>query len=165
MLFDNIDEMKKYSFKGFVKVDTLMTYECSQVPKQKGIYFVLNNNGAPSFLQKSVGGHFKGKDPTVSIKKLRENWVNETLVLYIGKAGGTGINATLQSRLKQYMRYGEGTPVGHQGGRYIWQLEQNRDLIICYKTLSTTEPRDEEKKLIIKFEENYRKMPFANLSH
>jgi len=165
MLFNNIDIMEEFGFKGFESVDSLMMYECSQIPKKKGIYFVLNQNGTPKFLQQSVGGHFKGKDPTVSIKKLKENWVDDTLVVYIGKAGGTGIGATLQSRLKQYMQYGEGDPVGHQGGRYIWQLEHNRNLIICYKTLSETEPRDEEKKLILEFEKYYGKMPFANLSH
>lgn len=165
MLYDNINEMKEFGFKGFETVETLMMYECSQVPKQKGIYFVLNNNGTPSFRQKSVGGHFKKRNPTVSVNELKENWVDDALVVYIGKAGGFNSRATLQSRLKQYMRFGEGEPVGHWGGRLIWQLENNKDLTICYKTLSSSEPRDEEKKLILDFETNYGKMPFANLSH
>ena len=165
MLYDNIEEMKDFGFKGFETVETLMMYECSQVPKQKGIYFVLNTNGSPSFLQQSVGGHFKNRNPTVSVNELKENWVDSTLVVYIGKAGGSNSRATLQSRLKQYMRFGEGEPVGHWGGRLIWQLANNSDLTICYKTLSASEPRDEEKKLILDFELNYGKMPFANLSH
>lgn len=165
MLYDNIEEMKDFGFKGFETVETLMMYECSQVHKQKGIYFVLNTNGSPSFLQQSVGGHFKNRNPTVSVNELKENWVDSTLVVYIGKAGGSNSRATLQSRLKQYMRFGEGEPVGHWGGRLIWQLANNSDLTICYKTLSASEPRDEEKKLILDFELNYGKMPFANLSH
>jgi len=165
MLYDNIEEMKDFGFKGFETVETLMMYECSQIPKQMGIYFVLNNNSIPSFLQQSVGGHFKKRNPTVSIGDLKDNWVDDTFVIYIGKAGGSTSNATLHSRLKQYMRFGEGDPVGHWGGRLIWQLTNNRDLTICHKTLSTSEPRDEEKKLILDFETKYGKMPFANLSH
>ena len=165
MLYDNIDEMKDFGFKGFETVETLMMYDCSQVPKQKGIYFVLNKSGAPTFLQQNVGGHFKKKNPTIPISELKENWVENTFVVYIGKSGGSGSKATLHSRLKQYMRFGEGEPVGHWGGRLIWQLKTNRNLTICYKTLSTTEPRDDEKKLILDFETNYGKMPFANLSH
>lgn len=165
MLFDDIKEMKESGFEGFETVDTLMIYECSQVPKQNGIYFVLNQGGKPSFLQKSIGGHFKGRNPTVSVNELRENWINDTLVVYIGKAGGTNSRATLQSRLKQYMQFGQGDPVGHWGGRLIWQLSNNRDLIVGWKPLPKSEPREEEKKLIRDFELSYGKMPFANLSH
>ena len=164
MLFNDTSEMKEFGFIGFETIDTLMMYECSQVPKQKGIYFVLNQ-GPSNFLQNSVGGHFKGKNPTVSINKLKNNLVENTLVIYIGKAGGSNSRATLHSRLKQYMRFGEGEPVGHWGGRLIWQLKNHRELTICYKTLPNSEPREEEKKLILEFESIYGKIPFANLAH
>mgnify|MGYP001257463325 FL=1 len=164
MLFNDISEMKKNGFKGFETINTLMMYECNQVPKQKGIYFILNH-GPSNLLQKSVGGHFKGKNPSVSINQLKNNLVKETLVVYIGKAGGSNSRATLYSRLKQYMRFGEGEPVGHWGGRYIWQLDNHRELTVCYKTLTNSEPREEEKKLILEFESFHGKMPFANLAH
>ena len=164
MLFNDTSEMKEIGFKGFETIDTLMMYECSQVPKQKGIYFVLNQ-GPSNFLQNSPGGHFKGKNPTVSINKLKNNLVEGTLVVYIGKAGGSNSRATLHSRLKQYMRFGEGEPVGHWGGRLIWQLENHRELTVCYKTLANSEPREEEKKLILEFESIHGKIPFANLAH
>ena len=156
--------MKEFDFIGFETIDTLMLYECSQVPKQKGIYFVLNQEPS-NFLQNSVGGHFKGKNPTVSINELKNNLVEDTLVVYIGKAGGSNSRATLHSRLKQYMRFGEGEPVGHWGGRLIWQLENHRELTVCYKTLANSEPREEEKKLILEFESIHGNIPFANLAH
>lgn len=164
MLFNDTSEMKEIGFKGFETIDTLMMYECSQVPKQKGIYFVLNQ-GPSNFLQNSAGGHFKGKNPTVSINKLKNNLVEGTIVVYIGKAGGSNSRSTLHSRLKQYMRFGEGEPVGHWGGRLIWQLENHRELTVCYKTLANSEPREEEKKLILEFESIHGKIPFANLAH
>ena len=96
---------------------------------------------------------------------LKNNLVEDTLVVYIGKAGGSNSRATLHSRLKQYMRFGEGKPVGHWGGRLIWQLENHRELTVCYKTLANSEPREEEKKLILEFESIHGKIPFANLAH
>ena len=164
MVFDNIKRMEESGFEGFYKIDSLMSNRCSTIPKQKGIYFVLNQ-GPSNFLQNSVGGHFKGKNPTVSINKLKNNLVEGTLVVYIGKAGGSNSRATLHSRLKQYMRFGEGEPVGHWGGRLIWQLKNHRELTICYKTLPNSEPREEEKKLILEFESIHGKIPFANLAH
>jgi len=29
------------------------------------------------------------------------------------------------------MKFGQGSPTGHWGGRYIWQLEDYKKLIIC----------------------------------
>ena len=135
MIYDNIEDMKTFGMEGFISIDTLMMYECSQVPRQMGIYLVLNNDQPADFLHTNYGGHFKGKDPTIQIDKLKSNWVNETQVLYIGKAGGGTSKATLQKRLKQYMRFGEGDPVGHWGGRLIWQLGNNRNFLIAWKRL------------------------------
>ena len=74
MLFDNTKRMEESGFEGFYKIDSLMSNRCSTIPKQKGIYFVLNQGGS-NFLQNSVGGHFKGKNPTVSINELKKNWI------------------------------------------------------------------------------------------
>ena len=165
MLFDNVKRMEKSGFEGFYKIDSLMSNRCSTIPKQKGIYFVINQDRNSTFLKENVGGHFKGRNPTVNVGKPKENWVDDTLVVYIGKAGGSNSKATLQSRLRQYMRFGEGEPVGHWGGRMIWQLAKHRRLIVCYKLLENSNPREEEKKLINDFESYYGKLPFANLSH
>lgn len=72
----------------------------------------------PEFLSHGTGGFFKGKDPNVSITELETNWVENTCVVYIGKAG-----TTLQKRLNQYLKFGNGQNIGHWGGRYIWQIK------------------------------------------
>ena len=118
----------------------------------------------PEFLHESVGGHFKGRNPTVNITDLQANWVKDTKVIYIGQAGGGNSNATLKKRLRQYMRFGQGQPVGHWRGRFIWQISNNRDLIICWKPIQDEDPRIIEKSLIQKFYDHYGKKPYANLT-
>ena len=62
------------------------------------------------------------------------------------------------------MCFGQGKPVGHWGGRLIWQLEDAKDLIVCWKVLEKEEPREEEKKMIQAFKKQHEgKRPFANL--
>lgn len=163
MNFNDIGVLKKSGFKGFIKINELMKNGCANIPRQQGIYFVLNRFGGKELSDVNVGGHFKGRNPTISFPELNRNWVDNTVVLYIGKAGGFSSRATLYSRLKQYMRFGCGEPVGHWGGRLIWQLNNNRDLIICWMELPEDEPREIEKSLIQEFTINYGMRPFANL--
>jgi len=164
--YNNIAGLKNNGFEGFERVYQLIKTGCYTIPRQKGIYFVLyDSDYVPRFLETSVGGHFKGRNPTVEIKKLEEKWVDNTNVIYIGQAGSGSSKATLHSRLKQYMRFGEGKPVGHWGGRLIWQLEDNRNLIICWKTTPNDDPREIEKALIVDFNQYYKKLPFANLKY
>lgn len=164
MDFNNVEEIKKEGFSGFLRISDLLT-DCSSIPKAKGVYLVLNPNyKKPEFLQIGTGGYFKGRNPNVDFTELKKNWVENSLVVYIGKAGsGTG-NATLQSRLKQYCGFGRGKNIGHWGGRLIWQLKDSSELIICWKTLPYDDPRTLEKALIKQFLINFGKRPFANLA-
>lgn len=165
MIFREIFEFQERGFEGFVPVSDLMRSKCCEVPEVPGVYCVLRPNATPPrFLNQSSGGHFKGKDPTVTVHLLERKWVNSAVVLNIGKAGGKG-EATLKSRINQYMLFGQGKPVGHKGGRYIWQLHDSQDLILCWKPTPGSMPRDVEKVLIREFEEAYQGLPFANLCH
>jgi hypothetical protein len=163
MDFNNIDSIKKEGFSGFKTMSELFIDD-SSIPKIKGVYLVLHVNGKkPDFLPTGTGGHFKGKDPNVSLDELRSNWVDNSLVVYIGKAGGATSSATLHSRLKQYLKFGQGKNVGHWGGRLIWQLKHADDLIICWKPLPNEDPRTIESQLIKEFVSKFSKRPFANL--
>lgn len=117
----------------------------------------------PNFKFPGSGGHFKRKNPNITVKILENNWIIDEPIIYIGKAGSTSGSATLQSRLKQYLSFGQGKPVGHWGGRYIWQLDFPEDLIICWKQTPEDDPSIIESHLIQKFKNGYNQRPFANL--
>jgi hypothetical protein len=171
MNFTNLDEIKKAGFTGFKTVKELLA-DHSCIDSVKGIYLVLYlHNKPPEFLIVGSGPKLykKKKNPNAPIEELKLNWVENTIVINIGKAGGKNdkvieTKATLRSRLKPYMKFGNGKDVAHYGGRYIWQLKNSNDLVICWKKLPEGEPRAEEKKLIAHFKLKYRMRPFANLT-
>jgi hypothetical protein len=163
-MFKDLNEIKNMGFIGF-KSNSELFLDCSVIPKQKGVYLVLYvAKEDPKFLDVGTGGFFKSKNPNVSRERLRSSWVLNSLVVYIGKAGGTNSSATLYSRLKQYFSFGQGKAVGHYGGRYIWQLERPQELIVCWKPTPNDEPRGVENLLISQFVKEFGKRPFANLA-
>lgn len=158
MTFNDIDEIKKAGFTGFKKISELFI-DSSKLPDNNGVYLVLNIDNKPGqFLTVGSGGYFKGKDPNISLADLKSNWVDNTKVVYIGKA------TSLRSRLREYFGFGQGKNVGHYGGRLIWQIKYSQDLIVCWKSL-TIEPRQFEADLIQQFIQTYGCRPFANLAN
>jgi hypothetical protein len=161
--FNNTSTIKEAGFSGFIKLHDLFD-NCSLIPNVKGVYMILCCDICPpEFLPIGTGGHFKGRDPNISIAELQHHWIEDTVVVYIGKAGGDDSKATLRSRLTQYFRFGQGKNVGHYGGRLIWQLKNSGDLLICWKPLLDEDPRSVEAELIRRFVIKYKKRPFANL--
>ncbi|MBZ0243799.1 MAG: hypothetical protein K8F24_11325, partial [Bacteroidales bacterium] len=104
------------------------------------------------------------RNPNVEIDVLKNSWVDNTLTVYIGKAGTLKNKASLKTRLKQYLRFGDGKNVGHYGGRYIWQIAESKSLVFCWKPISATEPKKVETILLTDFHKQYKKLPFANLT-
>ncbi len=164
MNFNNIEELKMFGFIGFKKMSELFE-DSLIIPKIKGVYFVLNLDSKPlEFLEIGTGGYFKGKNPNISVDELKSNWIDNTIAVYIGKAGKDGSDATLQSRLRQYIKFGQGGNIGHYGGRLIWQLKNSKNLVVCWKELPTEDPRTVEANLINQFVSIFSNRPFANLA-
>ena len=164
-MFQEFAKMKAAGFTGFKTVSELWNNH-SIIPNEAGIYLVLNPDcSKKDFLTKGVGGYFKDKDPNINQAELERNWIKDCHVLYIGKAGGANSSATLRKRVKQYLDFGKGKPVGHYGGRLIWQLKHHPELIFAWKVTKDGDPRSEEKHLIQEFTNYYGKLPFANLSN
>jgi len=151
-------------FTGFLRVADLKSQgTCNVIPKQMGVYVVVRENTEmPMFLERSIGGYFKDVDPTLPIEELRRKWISGAYVIYIGKAGGLDSTATLRSRLKQYMEFGCGKPIGHRGGRMIWQLADSNELLVAWKPVAGVEPVVVERQMIDEFINAYGMFPYAN---
>lgn len=164
-MYLSIQQIKQSGFTGFKTVAELWN-DHSIIPNEKGIYVIINPDCSKNnFIPKGVGGFFKGKDPNLSVNDLKLKWIDNCHVLYIGQAGGNGSSSTLKKRLKQYLDFGRGKPIGHFGGRLIWQLSHHRELIVAWKASGDIDARVLEKDLIQKFVAFYGKLPFANLSN
>lgn len=153
-----IQELKERGFKGFTTIKELKrNFSCGNIPHTSGVYIVLYpTTEHPQFMERGTGGFFKDKNPDVSIEKLQAKWVENEAVIYIGKA------EDLNNRVKQYIDFGSGKPVGHYGGRYIWQIESSDNLTVCWKDFENT--REKEKEMILEFKDEHNGMlPFANL--
>jgi len=148
-------DLRNNGFLGFV---SWSGFSRTDVPDRGGVYVVLHPaEAAPVFQTVSFGGHFKGLDPSVTVEVLRRKWLANVETTKIGKA------TSLRSRLGQYRSFGSGKPVGHWGGRYIWQLAQPQELRVCWKSSST--PEAEESSMLRCFADLQGSLPFANLRH
>ena len=165
MIESDRNKLQRDSFVGFLSVGELRKYSLSQVPDEPGVYvFLREADQEVTFLDRSTGGHFKEKDPTVSLDDLEKTWVNHTYIIYIGKAGKAEGSATLRSRLRQYLSFGKGAATAHWGGRYIWQLVDSKELIVCWRTTDVHQARIIERQMLEAFENEHGRLPFANLS-
>lgn len=162
---DMVVEMSKeldctLQFKGFKTIRELKE-SCSEVPSSNGVFLVLRrNNQQPIFRISSLGGYVKVPDdsPCYSLSYLQEQYVNGTCILYIGKS------TNMRSRLRSYMRFGQGKRASHGGGRAIWQMTDVDDFVICWaETLENS--RMVEWRMIQAFKLRHEgKRPFANMS-
>lgn len=146
-------------FEGFVPFADL---PLAKVPPRPGVYLVLREAMAPTFLTQSTGGRFKGKDPSLDESRLRAEWLDGTQVVYIGKASARKSKADgLRRRLDEYRRFGQGKPVGHWGGRLVWQLVDSDALVVAWK--ESESPSELESELLAAFVRDHGRLPFANL--
>ena len=145
---------------GFVGWMPFASIRASGCPSAGGVYVITHGGSEPpAFAERSCGGWFKRKDPAVALEALAANWVTGAEVVYIGKAD------RLMRRLIQFADFGAGRPVGHWGGRLIWQLHEVDALRVAWKETPGRLPVEVESKLIADFREAYGKPPFANDPH
>ncbi|MGE5390897.1 MAG: hypothetical protein ACM3PE_07520 [Deltaproteobacteria bacterium] len=102
--------------------------------------------------------------------RLKEFWIPDETILYIGKAG-----TSLESRVSQYYKTKLGDPKPHAGGHWIKTLENLNDLSIFWTTSEGERAQDVENKFLKTFIENVSNeskqklldpehpFPFANL--
>lgn len=150
---------------GFIGFETFAKLDLDDVPRVPGIYAVLKPAGhQQAFLEQSTGGWFKQKNPSIHEDALAARWVDDADVLYIGKAGaGAAGTRGLRKRIQEFADFGRGKPVGHWGGRLIWQLAGSQSLVIAWKSLPGSEVNEAEARYHAEFHQLYGRLPFANL--
>jgi len=155
------DGLSKRGFVGFVGFHGI---DLNRVPTEPGVYVVLREKDSrPAFLERNPAGRFKGMDPTVPVADLEAAWPDGAQCVYIGKAGvGSNGDRHLQQRIKEFRRYGDGFPVGHQGGRRIWQLADAVELIISWLVTADQDPDDVEGALLRAFVAEHGRRPIGN---
>ncbi len=160
----SVPALRRLGFEGFLTVKELRHAQPSPVPAEPGVYLLLRTlAAAPEFLVEGTGGRFKNKDPNVSLDRLREEWVEGALIVYVGQSGSRS-KGTLARRVDQMIRFGQAARVAHWGGRLIWQLEDSDRLVVCWQTIEKRDPRDVERALIKSFQTMHGgNRPFANL--
>ncbi len=128
-------------FLGFTPFAALPT---AGVPVGAGVYVVYRDSDEPPrLLERSSGGHFKGKEPD--------------------RASGSAPVGVGDGR-SWYRRFGAGEPIAHWGGRYIWQMSDSPALLVAWRETSLEDPRLVEQAYIAEFVRHYGQRPFANLT-
>jgi len=153
-------DLEAAGFAGWRSWSELRAGALRAAPSGPAAYVVYRpSSAAPKFLGANPGGRHKGQDPTVTLQALEANWVPGSHVVYIGKAN------VADRRLKQFADFGAGKPVGHWGGRYIWQLADSDELLVAWHEVSWMETaRDYEKRLLAHFAQLHGgARPYANL--
>jgi hypothetical protein len=155
--------LQALGFEGFLPLGDLRSC-LSGVSDECGIYLVFRESiSVPRFLPQSPGGWFKGLDPSYPVSVLEAKWVPKANMIYIGKAGPS-VKRTIRKRVTEFLRFGSGVPIGHRGGRAIWQVPDVWSCLLAWKPCPQSIPRQDEKALISQFESEYGKIPFANFS-
>jgi hypothetical protein len=150
-----LEGLKRTGFVGFVLFSQL---DASDIPRAAGIYVVVHPGAAEvQFLDVSTGGHHKGKDPTVPSDILEARWVDGCPVIYMGMTGN------LKRRLREFRDFGLGKPIGHWGGRYIWQVQRSEEFLVGWK-VTPGNAREEEKALLARFRSDHGRLPFGNIN-
>lgn len=163
MNVDDLNDLRKAGFTGFITIEELKT-STKDVPQQAGVYLVLRDiESEPEFLDINPAGLPDGKKPTQEVTKLKKKWVEGARILYIGKSGGSNKKATLRSRINQFVQFGLGLSDQHWGGRYVWQLKDSHQLLLCWKITGENDPIETKQSLMNEFQEQHGTKPFANI--
>jgi hypothetical protein len=154
------EALRAAGFEGFVTFAALLDGELGSVPRAPGVYVVLRmGSGTPTFLDTSCGGHFKCRDPSELPDVLRTKWIENCSAVYIGKGD------QLRRRLREYAKFGQGEPIGHWGGRYIWQLADATEFVVAWREVRTGQTaREAEAELVSAFKRKFGRLPFANIA-
>lgn len=161
--------LKAYGFVGFLPVAALRGRRYRGAPRRGddrrslgGVYLAYRPSSAlPQFLAVNPCGRWRG-DLSKPVNVLRERWVPRSHVVYVGKADPTEAGNSLHTRVRTYLRFGEGHNARHAGGYRTWQLADSQDLLVAWKVIEAEPPLAVEARLLAAHAARYGRLPFAN---
>lgn len=156
--FRKFSPAEPHDFEGFLKISDMIKDNCSMVPARPGIYIIFSSNRDKPTFCNSFKAFSADPVPARDIGILEKNWIEDTGIIYIGKA------RNLKNRLQAYMKWGQGKrgALGHKGGRDIWQLKNAGDMLVAWHVEESEAPEAVEKELLGAFKKEFQKYPFAN---
>lgn len=110
---------------------------------------------------------YKEQSMLYEVARLKAKW--ETIchgevdkkIIYIGKADKNNKSKRhIRKRVTELIRYGYGECDNHRGGRAIWQLKNNKELLL--EVIYCENPREKERELLIDYHNKCGEYPFAN---
>jgi len=157
MKTDGIDLI---GFSDGATVSDLHRDRFGDVPLGCGVYVLVRGvTTQPKFRRSSEAGWFKNLDPSYPAANVRDAWVPNARIVYVGKAAGA---RGLRQRVRQLVDFGFGKPIGHRGGRMLWHLPDYEKLLLRWRKCSRSQADSLETRLIGQFKELHGKRPFAN---
>lgn len=142
-------------------VSELYGSQCSQVPNEKGVYFVK----VPQCMQVEF------TEETTAIREYlsrcmlypREELVAkydraDKNILYIGRA--IGERSRLRQRIRTLVRYAHAEVCNHRGGRALWQIKNSECLLAGF--FACDNASDVEARLLHAYRTAYSVLPVAN---
>jgi hypothetical protein len=131
------------------------------VPSECGVYVVrVPDNFEVEILDTTTAiTEYGGRNLLYNAAILREKYarVIEQDILYYGKANRIG---GLRPRVKEFTMYGYRDANNHRGGRAIWQIRNNKHLLIEFIPCENAEA--EEQRLLNEYRLRNNTFPLAN---
>lgn len=150
-----IEGLRAEGFVGFERLDRV---DLDEVPDVGGLYVVVREaTSEPAYLPSNPAGRYKGRDPSIPLARIRDRWVDGQNLLYVGRS------KHLRRRLELFRRFRDGEPVGHWGGRLVWQLADSDSLLVAWLPTGEQDPDPARATLVAGFVEAHGRPPFANL--
>jgi len=149
-----------YRHRRLDSVESLYNNNGADVPQKSGLYFVVVPEGfAVEFTDDTTAIHeYKGQTMLYPSALLEKGFrQTDRKVLYIGKASGE--RNALRQRILQLVRYAYGEVENHRGGRALWQIRDNKNLLVGY--IPCDDATTAEQSVLNEYRKQYRVLPLA----
>lgn len=139
--------------------------ESSNELDSPGVYAIFApTDWTPSW---TTRGRFANVISPWPLTRLRDRWVYDVELVYIGCAGATASSRKLSKRISDLLKHGAGqisTSGPHKGGERLWQCNGWEAFTLAWKSCGPyPQPHEIEVAIGRRFERLTGQLPFANV--